>query len=106
MMGKAFVLEFDQDMYQTGFTDASSIFSSETLKWLPSSRSAQWVNSRTLQVSYSTDFGVMKTFTILPNSLYPNYIYAQIPVVASNFPVEHFIKIIDQRTRNLYKNRH
>ena len=88
--GQNLLLEFDQDIYKVGFTDASSIFSSDTLKWLPSSRNAQWINSRTLQVAYSPDVGIMTSLTILPNSLYPNYKYAQIPVVATNFPVELF----------------
>ena len=86
--GKSFLLEFDQDMSQTGFTDASSIFDSTTLKWLPSPPSAQWINSKTLQVSYSPDGGIMETLTILPNTLYPSYKYAQVSVTASNFPVK------------------
>ena len=89
--GQSIILEFDQEISQTGITDASSVFNSSTLKWLPSSMSAQWINSKTLQVAYSPDVGIMKTLTILPNALYPNYKYAQIPVVASDFPVEYFI---------------
>ena len=89
--GQSFILEFDQDISQAGFIDASSVFNSSTLKWLPSSQSAQWINSKTLQVSYSPDVGIMKTLTILRNALYPNYKYAQVPVVATDFPVNFFI---------------
>ena len=90
--GQIFILEFDQDISQVGFTDASSVFNSSTLKWLPSSQSAQWINSKTLQVSYSPEVGVMKNFTILSNALYPSYKYAQNPVVAIDFPVNFLFK--------------
>ena len=88
--GQSFLLEFDQDISQVGFTDASSIFDSNTLKWLPSPPSAQWINSRTLQVSFSPGRGILNSLTILPNTLYSTYKYAQASVTATNFPVKLF----------------
>ena len=99
--GQSFILEFDQEISQAGFSDASSVFNSSTLKWLPSSLSAQWINAKTLQVAYSPDVGIMKNLTILSNALYPNYKYAQNPVVATDFPVKYFTYLLDQRTHSL-----
>ena len=89
--GQSFSLEFDQEMSQVGFTDASSIFDSNTLKWLPSPPSAKWINSTTLQVSFSPGGGILNSLTILPNTLYPSYKYAQVSVTATNFPVIFFL---------------
>ena len=85
--GQNISLTFDQAIYQVGFTDASSVFNSDTLKWLPSSRSAQWTSQNVLNVAYSPESGIMTKLTLLENAIYINYPYAQVAASAVDFPV-------------------
>lgn len=85
--GQSFTLVFDTAINQNQFTDASVVFDAETLKWIPSSKSATWLSSTTLNVAYNPQVGILTKLTLLNNSIYNDYKYAQVPADAANFSV-------------------
>ena len=86
-MVKAFSLTFDQAIYQTGFTDATAVFSQETLNWLPSSKSAQWTSANVLKVSYQPQNGILSKLTLKSQAIFINYQFAQVGANATDFPI-------------------
>ena len=104
--GQSILLEFDQDMSQRAFTDASAVFDSETLKWFPYSKSAIWITSRVLKVAYSPEIGIMTKLNIRPNALYSSYQYAQVAVVATDFPVSTSNEFIGQNAGSRIINKY
>ena len=43
---------FDNPVYRNFFTDCTTVFSQETLNWLPSGKTCKWYNSTMLQVDF------------------------------------------------------
>jgi len=86
--GEFISLEFNQNMYKTGFTDCSNVFELSTVKWLPDSKSCKWSTVTTLQIDYNPDIGIMEQISIKSNSFYINNPYAQVSVDPITIPIK------------------
>ena len=85
--GQSFSLTFDQAIYQTGLTDATAVFSQETLSWLPSSKSIKWTDLNVLKVSYQPQNNILTSLTLKNQAIFINYQFAQEGAVAKDFPI-------------------
>ena len=78
---------FDKPVWTTDFTDCTTVFSQDTLNWLPAGKTCTWFNSTMLQVDFVAANGVPPTITIMPNTFKFNYLYCQEYAWATTVPV-------------------
>jgi len=75
--GKIISLEFNEAIQQSDWVDCSNAFETETLKWLPPSKSCKWTSPKILEVDYEPQVGIMQQLIIKSKSFYFDYLYAQ-----------------------------
>ena len=90
--GQSILVTFSCEISCTRIPDATAIFDSETLNWLPSSHTITCPTTSTIQVMYDSRKGYIKNLNFLPNSVYASYKYAQEPMGGISVPVLNCFK--------------
>lgn len=87
--GKKITITFNDSILKDELESGSEIFNPVTINWLPDSRTVTWVDSKTLEVEYNPQKGILNTMTLKAGAVFYNYPYAMEPIVNLTFPVLH-----------------
>lgn len=85
--GQSILITFSSDISCSRIPDATSIFDSVTLNWLPADHTMTCPYTNTIQVAYDPRKGYVNNLNFLPNSIYSSYTYAQEPMDSVSLPV-------------------
>ena len=80
-------VNFDKPVWRNDFTDCSTVFSQDTLNWLPDGKTCKWFNSTQLQVDFVYTTGVPSFLKINAKSFYYDYAYSQESADVTSVPV-------------------